>query len=59
MKQLVKVVVADEELTAEVRDGEVTGYRPVNIAHLNKDILGCVTFIVMIGNAITRTKEVK
>ena len=55
MKQGVKVQIGNEELTAEIEDGEVTGFRPVNIVHLNRDILGCITYLVLIGNAMTKT----
>lgn len=55
MKQEVKVQIGNEELTAEIEDGEITGFRPVNIVHLNRDILGCITYLVLIGNAMTKT----
>lgn len=57
MKDIVKVEIGGEELTAEIENGEVVGFRPVNIVHLNKDILSCVTYITLIGNAMTKTKR--
>lgn len=55
MKKIVKVEIGDQELTAEIEDGEVTGFRSISIAHLNEDILACVTYITLIGNAMTKT----
>ncbi len=55
MRQVVKVQIGNEELFAVIEDGELTGFKPVTINHLNKDVLGCVTYIVLIGNAITQT----
>ena len=57
MRKLVKTRVGDEELVAIIDNGEVTSYRPITITHLNKDILGCVTYITLIGNAMTKTRE--
>lgn len=57
MKEIVKVEIGGQELTAEVEDGEVTGFRPISIAHLNKDVLACVTYITLIGNAMTKTRR--
>lgn len=57
MTELVKIQVGDEELAAEIEDGEVTGFRPISIVHLNKDRLACITYIVLIGNAITKTER--
>ena len=55
MREVVKVEIEDEELTAEVEDGEVVSFRPINIVHLNRDVLACVTYITLIGNAMTKT----
>ncbi|GAH65918.1 unnamed protein product [marine sediment metagenome] len=59
MRKVVRTDIGNEQLSAVVENGEVTGYHPINIRHLNKDILGCVTYIVLIGNAITKTKKVE
>lgn len=56
MRELVRVDIGGELLSAVVENGEVTGFCPLSIRHLNKDILGCVTYITLIGNAITKTK---
>ncbi|MBA7558459.1 hypothetical protein ES708_00062 [subsurface metagenome] len=54
-REIVKVEIGDEKLAAMIEDGEVTGFRPISIAHLNKDRLGCITYITLIGNAMTKT----
>jgi len=57
MRELVRIDIGNEQLHSVVEDGEVTGFQPLNIRHLNQDILGCVTYITLIGNSITKTKR--
>lgn len=57
MRELVRVDIGGEQLCSAVENGEVTGFRPLSIRHLNQDILGCVTYITLIVNYITKTKR--
>ncbi len=59
MRELVRIDIGGERLCSVVEDGEVTAFQPLNIIRLNQDKLGCVTYIVLIGNAITKTKKVE
>lgn len=59
MKEIVRTKIGNEELTAEIEDGEVVGFRPISIVHLNRDALACVTYIMLIGNAMTKTGRKK
>ncbi len=56
MRELVRIDIGNEQLCSVVEDGEVTGFTPLSIRHLNQDILGCLTYITLIGNAMTKTK---
>jgi len=56
MRELVRIDIGKENLHGVVEDGEVTGFQPLSLRHLNQDILGCVAYITLIGNAITKTK---
>ena len=56
MKEVVEVKVGGDDLISIVEDGEVTGYRPVNITHLNKDIAGCIVYYFRLRDALRRTR---
>ena len=57
MRELVRIEIEKELLCTVVDNGEVISFRPPSIRHLNQDILGCVTYITLIGNAMTKTKK--
>ncbi|MBA7630000.1 hypothetical protein ES703_37508 [subsurface metagenome] len=57
MRELVRIAIGEEELCRVVENGEATGFQPLSIRHLNQDILGCVTYITLIGNAMTKTMK--
>ncbi len=57
MREFIRIDIGKESLHSVVEDGEVTGFSPLSVRHLNQDILGCVTYITLIGHAITKTKK--
>lgn len=61
MRELVRIDIGNKQLCSVVENGEVTGFTPLSMRHLNQDILACVTYVTLIGNTITKTKgkEVK
>lgn len=52
-----KVLCTKDELYAEVQDGEVTGWRPIVLNHLNADIDACISYLKGIKNVMERSKD--
>jgi len=56
---LITVKCGDKELTADVRGGELMGYRGPNITDINADLQGCLTFMFELVKTIKEQKEAK
>ena len=53
----VSLPTRNEHLHAEVIDGEVVGFQPISINHLNSDIDTCIKYLETIKEAMERSKE--
>lgn len=54
-RQIVKLEINGEEHTADVKDGEVVGWRPLTLRDF-EDMLGCMAFLMHIEYAMRQTK---
>jgi len=55
-RQVVEIDINGEPHSAEVKDGEVVGWRPLTLQDL-EDMLGCMAFLMQIEYAIRQTRN--
>lgn len=55
-RQIVQMEINGEPHSAEVKEGEVTGWQPLTLRDF-EDMLGCMAFLMQIEYAIRETRD--
>lgn len=56
---LITTKCGEKELTADVREGELMGYRGPSISDINTDPQACLSFMYQLVKTIKEQKEIK